>query len=460
MSDPLARYMSPPESQRNEPPASQGGHDEGSVGPSLSAAPPQHAQPTFQQAPPVAPVYQQPNYGSGQSNAAVHGVAPQQAQQGNYGAAAGHAAPPVAPQVPAPQAPVGGYGQQVQRRVDARQPDTASQFTPSTQFDTLTAVAAPRHRAASDMGSVDVQASGKLPSERGWRRWLYLLTRINLGLSPDEIYERELHAAIRKVVTPPPGSSEGFYLAVVNLKGGVGKTVLTILLGSIFSMIRGVASLAVDANPDAGNLIRRSRRETEKTVSQLVGSADQLVGSIPVRELTNQNAANLEVLAADDYVEAQHPFNAEDWNTVKSVVEKYYSIVLADCGTGLHTEESAAVLKSAWAVLIPCDTCIDSAISAVETVEWLAVNGYKDLAGRAVIVMNHTKRGKSSADLEAIRAKLEERVGEGRVFEMPFDNHIETGKEIDIRLVSSTVRRRTTEIGATLAQWFDKPRRG
>ncbi|WP_433993814.1 DNA ligase LigA-related protein, partial [Mycolicibacterium porcinum] len=39
------------------------------------------------------------------------------------------------------------------------------------------------------LSHVGVKTGVKMPSQRGWRHWLYLTTRINLGLSPDEVYE-------------------------------------------------------------------------------------------------------------------------------------------------------------------------------------------------------------------------------------------------------------------------------
>jgi len=43
------------------------------------------------------------------------------------------------------------------------------------------------HRAIDALSHVGVRTAVKMPSQRGWRHWLYLCTRINLGLSPDEV---------------------------------------------------------------------------------------------------------------------------------------------------------------------------------------------------------------------------------------------------------------------------------
>lgn len=85
----------------------------------------------------------------------------------------------------------------------------------------------------------------KVVSQRGWRHWVHALTRINLGLSPDEKYELDLHARVRR---NPRGS---YQIAVVGLKGGAGKTTLTAALGSTLAQVRADRILALDADPGA-----------------------------------------------------------------------------------------------------------------------------------------------------------------------------------------------------------------
>ena len=53
-----------------------------------------------------------------------------------------------------------------------------------------------------------------------------------------------------------------YRIAVISLKGGVGKTTTTTALGSTLATERQDKILAIDANPDAGTLGRRVRRET------------------------------------------------------------------------------------------------------------------------------------------------------------------------------------------------------
>ena len=104
------------------------------------------------------------------------------------------------------------------------------------------------HRAIDALSHVGVRSAVKMPSQRGWRHWLYVMTRINLGLSPDEVYELDLFTRIRR------NARDSYQIGVFGLKGGVGKTAVTVALGSALSSVRGDRILAIDADPDGGNL--------------------------------------------------------------------------------------------------------------------------------------------------------------------------------------------------------------
>ena len=317
-------------------------------------------------------------------------------------------------------------------------------------------------RASESMSHVQVRSMAKLPPEKGWRRWLLFLTRINLGLSPDEIYERDLHAKIRKIVRDPHSTTRNssYQVAVMSVKGGVGKTVLAVLLGSVMSKVRANPVLAIDADPDAGNLVDRARKESEYSIAQLVAAGRDLNSYNSVRAHTSMNEANLEVLAAADYVDARRAFNGDDWRVATEVVSPFYPIIVADSGTGLFGDAPQAILESVWGLVVVSDTAIDGAKKAGETLDWIRVHGYPDLISRTVVIINHTKRGRESVDLTEVKSRFASIVGEEHVFEIPFDDHIDQGTEINLRLIDRTVLRRITEVAASLSENFDRPRRG
>ena len=86
----------------------------------------------------------------------------------------------------------------------------------------------------------------------------------------------------------------------------------TVALGSALSKVRGDRILAIDADPDGGNLADRAGRQSAATVSDLL-SDKELARYNDIRAYTSMNAANLEVLSSEEYSGARREFNDEDW---------------------------------------------------------------------------------------------------------------------------------------------------
>lgn len=305
------------------------------------------------------------------------------------------------------------------------------------------------HRAIDALSHVGVRSAVKMPAQRGWRHWIYLLTRINLGLSPDELYEMDLHARIRR------NARDSYQIGIFGLKGGVGKTAVTVALGSALSTIRGDRILAIDADPDGGNLADRAGRQSAATIADLL-SDKELHRYNDIRAYTSMNGANLEVLSSEEYSAARREFNDEDWKSATEIVSRYYNLVLADCGAGLFQPGSRGVLSTVSGLVIVASASIDGARQAAITMDWLRQNGYQDLLGRSCVVINHVVPGKPNIDVEDLVQQFERHVAPGRVVVLPWDKHIAAGTEIQLDLLGKQFRRRVVELAASLSDDFDR----
>ena len=136
-------------------------------------------------------------------------------------------------------------------------------------------------------------------------------------------------------------------VAVLSLKGGVGKTTTTVGLGATLASLRGDRIIAVDANPDRGTLSDKFRLETAATVRDLLNEEDQIQRYADVRAYTTQAASGLEVLASDRDPTVSVAFSAQDYEDVARILEHYYSVCVTDCGTGLLHSAMAGVLRLA-----------------------------------------------------------------------------------------------------------------
>lgn len=304
-------------------------------------------------------------------------------------------------------------------------------------------------RAIDSLSHVNAHGGAQIPPQRGWRHWLYACTRINLGPSPDEIYEYELHSRIRR------NTGDAYQIGVFGLKGGAGRTTVTVTLGSTMAKIRGDRVLAIDADPDGGNLADRAQRQSAATLTDLLAHED-ITRYNEIRGFTSMNGSNLEVLASQDYSGAQREFSDEDWLDTTSVVSRFYNLVIADNGSGLFQTAARGVLASVSALVIVASASIDGARQAAVTMDWLRQNGYEELLSRACVVINHVTSSKPQVDVDDLEQQFQRHLPAGRVIVLPWDKHIASGSEIQLDRLSRTFQRRIAELAAALSDDFSR----
>ncbi|MGH3636411.1 MAG: MinD/ParA family ATP-binding protein, partial [Mycobacterium sp.] len=238
----------------------------------------------------------------------------------------------------------------------------------------------------------------KPPPSEGWRRWLYLLSGqlINVGESPRVIRYGDLVVQVNRPL-------RGCYrIATLSLKGGVGKTTITATLGATFASIRGDRVVAVDANPDRGTLSQKVPLETTATVRHLLRDAEGISRYSDVRSYTSQGPSRLEVLASESDPAMSEAFSAEDYSRTLDVLERFYGLVLTDCGTGLLHSAMSAVLAKTDALIVVSSGSIDGARSASATLDWLDAHGHQDLVSGAIAVINAVRPRSGKVDMQKV----------------------------------------------------------
>ncbi|MCP2294589.1 MinD-like ATPase involved in chromosome partitioning or flagellar assembly [Nocardia amikacinitolerans] len=281
----------------------------------------------------------------------------------------------------------------------------------------------------------------------GWRRAVHKASggMINPGESAADIVYRDL---VDRVNQPVRGD---YRIAILSLKGGVGKTTTTVGLGSTFASLRGDRVIAIDANPDLGTLAHRVPRQTRSTVRNLLED-QQISRYSDVRAHTSQAPSRLEVLASEQDPAVSEAFSEADYRKAISILQSFYNIILTDCGTGLMHSAMSGVLDMASSLVLVTSPAIDGARSASATLDWLDHHGYGKLVERTVVVVNASRRGASTVDLDQLRKLFLDRTRAVQV--VPFDDHLAEGAEIDLELVSKPTRRALLELAAMVADDF------
>ncbi len=296
----------------------------------------------------------------------------------------------------------------------------------------------------------------KIPPSRGWRKWLYSASfgRINPGESPDEQRLRALNATVD---TPLRGT---YSVVVLGGKGGAGKTTTAAAIGSTLALLRNDKVVAIDADSaQAANLAARIDPRASSSFGEVIAD-QQLSRYSDMRSHVGQNAAGLDVLASSPQA-GRSPVDAPTYTEAHRRLERFYSLLIADCGVDLQHPVTAGVLGCADAVVLVASAVPDGAEGAAKVMDWLSEMGYRQLASRMLVVINHIRPYSSRRDKKQsgqLVATLVERfgdwVGKDKVFVVPFDAHIANAGVLDLDQLRGQTRRRFLEITAMLASGF------
>ncbi|WP_454561753.1 MinD/ParA family ATP-binding protein [Mycobacterium haemophilum] len=305
--------------------------------------------------------------------------------------------------------------------------------------------------------AADLVTSHKTPSRHGWRNMLYRLSfgSINTGESPDE-------QQIRRLKTQVAAPFRGTYsIAVLGGKGGAGKTTITAAIGSVFASLRRDMVVAIDADPaQAANLAGRIDPSASSSFREILAD-EKLLRYADVRSHVGQNAVGLDVLASHPRLSACHAVDANAYAATHERLERFYSLLIADCGVDLQHPIMTGVLDNANAVVMVASAAPDGAEGAAKQIDWMADQGYHPLMSRLMLVINHIRghtRRKDKQQSERLVATLVERfsrwVPRERIFVIPFDPHIAAAGVVDLDQLRPHTRRRLLELSAGLASDF------
>lgn len=253
----------------------------------------------------------------------------------------------------------------------------------------------------------------------------------------------ELLARIRGPLSGPAR------VAVLSLKGGVGKTTVAAGLGLALAEHRGDRIAVLDSAPDPGTLADRlvttgsgagrrglAGRARVESLGELLGYAG-LAGRLTV--------------IGDDRAESgtTDGFQAEHLVRVDEHLSRFFDVTIADCGPGLRHGAVRAAVAAADVLVVVGGLAVDDASRASATLRWLVANGVAARARDAVVVLT-TDRAAPDIPAERIRSHFHRRAR--AVLELPHDPHLASGGPIDVDRLRATTRERFLELAALVVE--------
>ncbi|HXZ99435.1 MAG TPA: EsaB/YukD family protein [Candidatus Binatia bacterium] len=203
-------------------------------------------------------------------------------------------------------------------------------------------------------------------------------------------------------------------VAVMSPKGGVGKTMVSVLLGTLLSQLRRDRVVAVDTNPDYGSLGR-------SLVPGHALFADDLLARLQHSALTataldallGRGPHGLMVLPAPSDPARMARLDEDAYTQLIRSLQDLVGVVILDCGTGLQEPATRAALKCADHVMLITDADPATASIVVDAFRQLSSTG-----GPVTLVVNKMPARGSRLSLDALASKVETAVG---VVVIPYD---------------------------------------
>jgi MinD-like ATPase involved in chromosome partitioning or flagellar assembly len=165
-------------------------------------------------------------------------------------------------------------------------------------------------------------------------------------------------------------------VAVMSPKGGVGKTTMTALIGTLLSQLRRDRVVAVDTNPDYGSLGRVLTPDQQIFVDDLLDGLEQ--NDLSITELDShlgRAAHGLMVLPAPTDPARMARLDENAYLRVIRRLKTVAGAVLLDCGTGLQEPPARAAIASCNQILLVTDAEPATASLVLEAAHLLARSG-------------------------------------------------------------------------------------
>ena len=296
-------------------------------------------------------------------------------------------------------------------------PAASGASDPSLASPTVPTSAASPASAASAASGVDVaeipavprrsfldQQAAEEPARQGWRG---RLTRLGLRVRPGSA-ERSERADVLAVSQHWPGPRT---IAIVNGKGGAGKTPTTILLSAVLARYGGAGVLAVDLNQTRGTLGWRTEQGSHTaTVLDLLPETDRLLGTGAqaadlARFVHHQTSDRYDVLRSQPLeLAASQRLTTDDVDALHAVASKYYRLILIDSGNDESDAVWQRMIDHTTQVVVATTTRDDHAEAGALLLEALERRNPASaaLAGQAVVIVSRADSSAKPADLRRI----------------------------------------------------------
>ncbi len=224
-------------------------------------------------------------------------------------------------------------------------------------------------------------------------------------------------------------------IMVSSVRGGAGKTTVAALMASALARHRQDRVLLIDADPGLGSLPMRFGMTGASSLRDFAGRRPASFEEV-APHLTRTDAG-LWVLPGASTAMADQPLDLATYESATSVLSRFFTVVVIDCGAGMVGELQEAILASAHACVHVTPATTDGAVGVCQALDWMERKGFGRLLPRTVTVFA-THAPHARPDLHRVAGLLRDN-GVGVMY-MPYDRHLASGGVLVPTLLAESTR--------------------
>lgn len=274
------------------------------------------------------------------------------------------------------------------------------------------------------------------PAEAGWKGALNRAFLLKLKPGRTEQEHRQLRSSIQR------GLGGHRTATVLNIKGGVGKSTKTFLLGATLGRTRGGNILAWDNNENSGNLADRGApARHSNTALDLFGEIDSLNGvenaDKLVRYVRPQGDDRFDVLASQNEAGDKETIDADAFRQMHRTLSTFFSHIIVDTGNASNAKTWQAAVDIADVLVIAATNKEDGARRAFVTVDALRRQGHTEKLANSVALITQPQRPSKERlthMIETLRPHVRE------VITIPWDPALDEGGTITWEVLAPETR--------------------
>ncbi len=237
----------------------------------------------------------------------------------------------------------------------------------------------------------------------GWRGLIARTTGLKVPASASEMERRR---CVQAVSQHWPGPRK---IAVVNGKGGVGKTLTDAMLAAVFARNGGAGVLAWDNNDTRGTLGWRTEKGPhDATVHELLTAAGRLLSPSAqaadlARFVHHQTSDKYDVLRSNpELLAANQRISEEDFDALHEVAAKYFRLVFFDSGNDESSPRWLRMIDHTDQLVVATTALGEPAESGALLLEALEQRDERsaELARNAVVVVLQSERKGTMAEAQ------------------------------------------------------------